>query len=182
MGENEFQREEVAARIQSLLAELLPLANLQLTVEIQNTSGMYDRDFENPDLVVTFDGKDAESLLANKAELLKALEHFVLEAVRLPREQHERVFFDCRDYRMMRVDELHVAAKTAAERVEKTGVPFSFGPMNSRERRVIHMALRNVAGVRTESLGEGQFRKVTVHPTETSPKPGGRSHSRAPSR
>lgn len=176
MSDSTFQAEQVAARIQTLLDDLLRVSRFQLTFEIQKPGGALDREFENPDLTVSFDGRDSELLLANKAELLKALEHFTLEALRLPHEQHERIFFDCHDYRMTRIDELALAAQAAAEKVARTGVKYEFGPMNSRERRVIHMALRNAAGVRTESHGEGQFRKVTVHPTEASAKPAGRAH------
>ncbi len=175
-SESTFQADQVAARMQTLLEGLLQAGHFQLTFEIQKPGGALDRDFENPDLLVSFDGKDADLLLANKAELLKAFEHFTLEALRLPHEQHERIFFDCHDYRMMRVDELALAAQAAAEKVVRTGVKYEFGPMNSRERRVIHMALRNAAGVHTESQGEGQFRKVTVHPTSASGKPAGRAH------
>lgn len=176
MSESTFQAHEVAGRIRTLLDELLRVARFDLSFEIENTSGAFKRDYENPDLTVSFDGKDADLLLANKGELLKALEHFALEALRLPHDHHERVFFDCHEYRMIRIDELAMAAETAAERVRRTGAKYDFGPMNSRERRVIHMALRNQPDVRTESHGEGQFRKVTVHPAQESAKPATRAH------
>jgi spoIIIJ-associated protein len=48
--------------------------------------------------------------------------------------------------------------------VKRTGVPFRFNPMNSRERRVIHLALRNETELRSESLGTGGQRQVVVYP------------------
>jgi spoIIIJ-associated protein len=53
---------------------------------------------------------------------------------------------------------------TAAEKVKRTGVPFRFNPMNSRERRVIHIALRHETAVRSESFGWGPTRQVVVYP------------------
>ncbi len=57
-----------------------------------------------------------------------------------------------------------MSAMTAAEKVKRTGVPFRFNPMNSRERRVIHLALRGETAVRSESLGAGPARQVVVYP------------------
>src|SRR5579864_2196939 len=100
-------------------------------------------DFETPDVVVKFSGEDVDLLLGNRAELLLALEHLTMEALRMPSEDHSRVSFDANDYRLLRIEELRLSAMAAAERVKSTGQPFRFNPMNSRERRVIHLALRH---------------------------------------
>jgi len=121
-------------------------------------------DFENPETVVKFSGPDVELLLANKAEMLLALEQLTMEMLRMPPEQHSLLCFDANDYRMLRIEELRVSALTAADRVKRSGTPFSFNPMNSRERRVIHLALRNETEVRSESAGMGPGRQVVVYP------------------
>jgi spoIIIJ-associated protein len=72
--------------------------------------------------------------------------------------------FDANDYRMLRIEELRLSAETAAEKVRRTGVPFKFNPMSSRERRVLHLALRNDSSVRTESEGLPPRRQVVVYP------------------
>ncbi|HEY1338405.1 MAG TPA: R3H domain-containing nucleic acid-binding protein [Bryobacteraceae bacterium] len=123
-----------------------------------------DDDFETPDIVVKFTGPDVDLLLSNKAELLLALEHVTMEILRMPSEDHSRISFDANDYRLLRIEELRLSAQTAAEKVKRTGVPFRFNPMNSRERRVIHLALRNESAVRSESLGSGPARQVVVYP------------------
>jgi spoIIIJ-associated protein len=130
-------------------------------------------DFENPDLLVRFSGPDVELLLANKAELLLALEHLTMEALDMAPEEHSRVCFDANDHRMLRIQELRMSAEAAAERVKKSHQPFHFSPMNSRERRVIHLSLRNETLVRSESVGEGPIRQVVVVPADmkTLPEP-----------
>lgn len=158
--------DEITSRIKPLVEELLELAKLRVTVEVQNTKGLFEREFENPDVLVTFSGPDASLLLDNKAEALLALEYLVFEALRLGPEHRGRVMFDCQEYRLMRVDELRLAAQAAADKVRRSGVPYNFSPMNSRERRVVHMALRGEHGVRSQSEGFGPHRHVVIQPTE----------------
>ena len=59
-----------------------------------------------------------------------------------------------------------MSAMAAAERVKKTRMPFHFSPMNSRERRILHMSLRDETEVRSESVGEGPIRQVVVVPAD----------------
>ena len=135
----------------------------ELSYEISD-AGPAEDDFETPDVVVKFTGPDVDLLLANRAELLLALEHATMEMLRMPSEDHSRLSFDANDYRLLRIEELRLSAVTAAEKVKRTGTPFKFNPMNSRERRVIHIALRNEHEVRSESLGAGPQRQVIVYP------------------
>jgi spoIIIJ-associated protein len=87
-----------------------------------------------------------------------------MEALRVPRDDHSRLSFDANDYRLLRIEELRVSAGAAAEKVIRTGVPFRFNPMNSRERRVVHLALRNETALRSESSGQGSYRHVVIYP------------------
>jgi len=72
----------------------------------------------------------------------------------------------------MRLEELKIAAGVAAERVRKTGTPYEFSPMSSRERRIVHLALRDHDDLRTESQGEGGRRWVVVYPKNYQAKSG----------
>jgi spoIIIJ-associated protein len=87
-----------------------------------------------------------------------------MEMLRMPSEDHSKLSFDANDYRLLRIEELRLSALTAAEKVKRTGQPFRFNPMNSRERRVIHLALRSETEVRSESQGFGPTRQVIVYP------------------
>src|SRR5258708_30598298 len=130
-------------------------------------------DFENPDLLVRFSGSDVDLLLANKAELLLALEQLTMEAIGMAPEEHSRICFDANDRRILRIEELRMSAQAASERVKKSRQPFHFSPMNSRERRILHLALRDETDVRSESAGEGPIRQVVIVPAEmkTLPEP-----------
>jgi spoIIIJ-associated protein len=109
-----------------------------------------------------FEGDDTDVLLQRGGELLLALEHVAAKVLRLSIEQQSQLSFDCQDFKMLREEELRLIAQTAAERVERTGLPFALNPMNARERRIVHLALQDRPGVRTESEGFGPQRKVVI--------------------
>lgn len=119
------------------------------------------------DIVVRFGGADEDILLSRNGELLLALEHLAHRWLRLEPAMHDRVRFDCGDYRATRLEELKLSARVAAQRVRETGQPFRFNPMPSRDRRTIHLELNGAPGVRTMSEGSGDRRHLVVYPAAT---------------
>jgi len=110
--------------------------------------------------------------LERGGELLRSIEFLALEMLRLPGNEHEKVCFDCMNHRGMRLEELRLAAVVAAEKVRKTKMPYEFAPMSSRERRIVHLALREQSDLRTHSEGEGLRRYVVVYPENYKPAVG----------
>lgn len=172
MAEKKLTLSEDGPRIEDFLDAVLDLGGFDLDFEVSEGETLHP-DFENPDLVVRFTGADVDLLLANKTELLLALEQLTMEALRMAPEDHSLVCFDANDHRMLRIQELRMSAEAAAERVKKTRVPFHFSPMSSRERRVLHLAMRGETEVRSESVGEGPIRQVVIVPADlkTLPEP-----------
>ena len=163
MSERKYSVASIGIRIDGFLEATLDNGGFKVNYEIQDQQSS-DEDFETPDVVVKFSGPDVDLLLSNRAELLLALEHLTMEHLRMPSEDHSRISFDANDYRLLRIEELRLSALTVAENVKRTGTPFRFNPMNSRERRVIHMALRAETTLRSESSGSGPGRHVVVYP------------------
>lgn len=163
MAERKYTVTDAGRRIESFLGTLVRNANFKVKWEIIEGDAARS-ELETPDLLVRFSGPDTEILLANKGELLLALEQLTQEALRMPPQEHSLICFDANDYRLMRMEELRLSALTAAEKVKQTKVPFKFNPMNSRERRIIHLALRNEPAVRSESSGVGPTRQVVIYP------------------
>jgi spoIIIJ-associated protein len=172
VSDSKYSVATIGGKIDQFLKAILPQARFHLDYEIVDASPRPD-DFETPDVLVRFGGADIDLLLANRAELMLALEHVTLEVLGVPSEDHSRLCFDANDYRLMRIEELRLSALAAADKVKRTGVPFRFNPMNSRERRVIHLALRNEAEVRSESAGMGPGRQVVVYPAGMASLPDG---------
>ena len=112
--------------------------------------------------VLDIDGADASFLRSSGGELLDAVEHLVNQAFIRSQSQEERLTCDVNNFRGLRETELRAMARHAADRVHKTGTPFTFGPMNANERRIIHLELAGEETLRTESVGEGNERRLKV--------------------
>ena len=183
MSEPKYANDIAKAQIRSFLEETIDNAGLDLDVDVMEAGAERHSDFENPELVINFAGPDVGMLLEHKAELLLALEHLTMEVLRMPAEDHSLICFDANDYRRLRIEELRMSAQMAVERVRKTRAPFLFAAMNSRERRILHLALRSETDLRSESVGTGGFRQVCLLPADaplppSPPAPAHRPHAR----
>ena len=125
-----------------------------------------DAEFESPEVVVVFAGADQGLLLERNAELLLALEYLAVRSLRLEPPFFDRVRFDAGNYRLSTDYGVKLAAQTAAGRVRETHQAFRFDPMAARERRVVHLALKDLPGFRTSSDGQGDERRVVIYPSE----------------
>jgi spoIIIJ-associated protein len=163
VSERKYSVGSIGLKIDGFLQSTLDNGGFKVSYDIQDQQSS-EEDFETPDVMVKFSGPDVDLLLSNKAELLLALEHVTMEHLRMPSEDHSKISFDANDYRLLRIEELRLSALTVAENVKRTNTPFRFNPMNSRERRVIHLALRGETALRSESSGSGPGRHVVVYP------------------
>jgi spoIIIJ-associated protein len=161
--DRKYSVEALAPKIDNFLRPMLASAGFELTFKVVQGHSA-NPEIENPEVVVNFSGEDVDLLLRNRGELLLAVEHIAMEALRIPSEDHSLISFDANDYRVLRIEELRASATAAAERVKHSGSPFRFNPMNSRERRVIHLALRGEDTLRSESAGAGGYRHVIIYP------------------
>jgi spoIIIJ-associated protein len=152
-----------AKQINEFLKAVVANAGLRLKYRISvDPPVAEDRDWERPEILVELAGPDSSLLLERGAELLRSIELLAIEMLRLPGNEHEKISFDCMNHRAMRLQELRMAANVAAERVRKSGMPYKFAPMSSRERRIVHLALRDFQDLLTASEGEGGRRYVVV--------------------
>lgn len=155
---------QAAEKIASLMRTLTSPGGLRLKYRITAGAGAADPDgFERRDIYVECKGPDAPLLLDRDGELLRALEHIAAKALRLEPEDHDRISFDTDGFKAERVRHLRRLAESAIDRVDETDRPYSFPPMSSRERRMLHLFLRD-SGLQTASSGEGPRRFVVLYP------------------
>jgi spoIIIJ-associated protein len=151
--------EDVSRQAADFLVEVFRLSGLRLDVHIkQGQIGP----------ILDIEGDDAELLQSQTGELLEAVQHLVNQVYVRNLEGSARLVCDVHGFRATREAELKAMANHAANRVRKTGLPFTFEPMNANERRIIHLTLADSADLFTESVGEGADRKLRIGPKDPS--------------
>src|SRR6185295_8772983 len=118
--------------------------------------------------LLSIDGADNGLLLNQGGELLDALQQILNQAVGRSLPKGQRIVCDADNYRAAREAELRAMAHHAARQVRSTGSSFVFGPMDGNERRVIHLTLADESDLHTESVGEGNARRLRVSPKAVS--------------
>ena len=149
---------EALAAGKEILEQLVDLMGYNANVEVS----------DGPTSKITVYGADEEekeslgALIGRKGERLSALQHLVNLMLSRKMGTWTRVLVDVEDYRGRRERQLVEVATRAAERVQETGQMLQLEPMSALERRWVHIALRDVDGVTTQSIGEEPMRRVVV--------------------
>jgi spoIIIJ-associated protein len=108
---------------------------------------------------------DQEGILIGKhGRTLESLQMLINRMVNKRLENSVRVVLDIDDYRKRRVDSLANIACRLGEKAKRTGHSLTVGPFNSHDRRIIHLTLKEDPYLDTESLGEGDLKKVRIIP------------------
>jgi len=157
--------QQAAQKIAGFLNTLNQLGGLRLKYRISaGEAPSSPEGAPGPQLCVELAGPDVLLVTQHKGELLLALETIAAQILRLDQREADLVSFDAANFKAIRANELRLQAEIAADRVIRSGVPYAFPPMNSRERRLLHMSFRGIEGVETASNGEGQDRFLAVYP------------------
>ena len=118
---------------------------------------------ETPDgLRLNIEGDEAELLVRHRGEPLKALQHVVDVAFGRELRDDKRIFVDALGYRRGKDMELRQMAKLLAEKAKQSGLDQQLGPLNPYERRLVHLAVAEVPGVTTESVGDAFSKTVLI--------------------
>jgi spoIIIJ-associated protein len=157
--------QEAAQKIAGFLSTLNKLGGMRLKYRITAGEGARDPEgLEARQIYVELGGPDVPLVTAHNGELLRALETIAAQILRLDQRENDLVSFDAANFKALRAQELRLQAEMAADKVIKSGVPYAFPPMNSRERRLLHLSFRSLEGVETASSGEGPGRFLAVYP------------------
>ena len=156
--------EEAAGKIgHEILSELLRRMNIQASVETMVGYELADEG-EPPPVVLNITGEDLGILIGRRGDTLRSLQYLVRLMVSHRLKHWTNLVVDVENYVVRRRRTLESLAQRVAEQVARSGRTQALEPMSPYERRVIHMALRKHPDVTTQSVGEGERRKVTVIP------------------
>jgi spoIIIJ-associated protein len=136
--------------------ELISRLHMELSVECKEESGI---------IQINLTGPDRPFLLSSSASLLNSIEFLINKVFRAGKDETPGILLDSDQYRKHREAELVLLAQMASKKVIAFGKPLSLQPMVPRERRIVHLALAGIEGVRSQSDGEGDNRSITIYPS-----------------
>src|SRR5262249_39397559 len=142
--------------IVEFLDRFVAALGIKATVNVEETA-------DGPRLNLT--GEEAELLVRHRGEPLKALQHVVDMSFSRSfgsGENARRVFIDALEYRKGKDVELRKMAVFLAQKAKDTGMDQQLGPLNPYERRIVHMAVAEIPGATTESVGDAFSKTVLI--------------------
>ena len=142
--------------IVQLCRDIVRCLKLDLAIDSQAVSGT---------TCINLSGPDRPLLLAGSAAVLNSMEYLVNKVFRIGREEYPAIVLDSDNYRQHREAELVLLAQMASEKVLAQQKPLSLQPMTPKERRIVHLALAAIEGVRSQSQGDGECRSITIYPS-----------------
>ncbi len=144
---------EDVAWTEETIRSILRLMDLSLSIRIEPFAGGVRAELSGPDRQV---------LLARDGEVLVALQFLVGRMAQHGRPGAGRVQIDCKGHRDQRERELVARARAAAQQVAGTGAAQTLDEMNPYERRVVHLAVQEIPGLASRSLGDGFLKRVEI--------------------
>jgi spoIIIJ-associated protein len=147
--------QELLDEIRALVSSVLDAMGFEARVEVYDAGGFIAADVA-PDNTALFIGQ--------KGETIDALQYLVNVSAFRDRPFFKRIVLDAEGYRQRRVEAIQGMAHRTARRAVRERRTVKMPPMNSSERRVVHLFLSENPGVTTESEGSGDNRRVKVSP------------------
>ena len=120
---------------------------------------------EESNLHIEVKGDQEGILIGRHGRTLESFQFLINRMVNKRLETPVRIVLDINDYRKRKTENLKKMAIRVGEKVKSEGHPLTIGPFDAHDRRLIHITLKGDPTVRTESLGEGKLKKITIIPT-----------------
>ncbi|MCD4685146.1 MAG: KH domain-containing protein, partial [Anaerolineae bacterium] len=123
-------------------------------------------DNETPPWVLQIQGNDLGMLIGRRGETLSALQYITRLIVSRELQRRANIVLDVEGYKSRREKQLRQLAQRMADQALQMERTVTLEPMSPYERRIVHLELRSNSDVETESVGEGDHRKVTIIPVD----------------
>jgi len=157
LGQLSEEKAGIIDMAKDVLGDILSLMNVNASVNLEQR-GVGDQE----GVALDIKGEDLGILIGRRGETLHALQYLVNLIISRRVKARVRVAIDVEGYRQRRLESLQFLARRLADRVESTGRSVTLEPMPPSERRIIHMELRDHPEVTTQSIGQGEDRKVAI--------------------
>jgi spoIIIJ-associated protein len=137
---------------------------LQRLVDAITENSKIDTETSGQRIVFKIEGGNSGLIIGKRGQTLEAIQYLVEKIVNKQNEQRVRILVDVEGYLKTRKSNLQKLATKMADKAQKTKKPVTIGQMNAYDRRTVHLHLKNNSAVRTQSVGEGYYRKLIIFP------------------
>ncbi|MGE0086314.1 MAG: RNA-binding cell elongation regulator Jag/EloR [Desulfococcaceae bacterium] len=148
----------------SLNAVIMGKEALQRIVDFITTGARIDVKNGEDRLEFNVEGGDTGVLIGKRGQTLEAIQYLIEKIVNKNSEERIRIQVDVEGYLQTRKINLESLARRLADKSKHSGKPSTLGQMNAHDRRIIHLALKDDSEVRTQSMGDGFYRKLVIFP------------------
>lgn len=162
MAHDEKELKKVTGETVEVVGKLLSLMDIPAEVIIEELVDFETEPGIVPPVMLDLEGNDLGILIGRRGQTLANFQYIVRLIMAHQLQMLVPVTIDVEGYKKRRYESLTVLAQRLAEQVKSRGVPFTMEPMPPDERRVIHLALADDADIVTNSIGEGEDRKVVI--------------------
>jgi spoIIIJ-associated protein len=156
LGQKLGEGEDVAGMAKTVLQDVLSLMNVPANVVLDKSGG------DAGNIPLDIKGEDLGILIGRRGETLSALQYLVNLIISRRLKSRVGVVVDVEGYRQRRYESLRLLARRLAEQVKSTGRSVTLEPMPPNERRIIHLELKDNPDVATQSIGQGEERKIAI--------------------
>lgn len=145
---------------------------LSQIVRVLSNAATIDAAQNGSSLSYMISGGNTGVLIGKRGQTLEAIQYLVEKVVNKKNADRYRIVVDVAGYLEKREAHLQDLARRMAEKAKKTKKPVTLGQMNAHDRRIVHLHLKDEAGVRTHSVGDGYYRKLMIFPKKQFPAGG----------
>ncbi len=157
--------EDITDYVQKTINELLGFLGVDGSAVLQPPP-VVEGEESTESISLNIEGDDLGILIGRRGQTLSCLQYVVRLIVGHQKRSWLPIIIDVEGYKQRRYQALQVFARQMAEQVNAKKMSFTLEPMPAYERRIIHMALAEHQGVITESIGQGESRRVVILPRE----------------
>lgn len=158
---------DIITTAKGVLEQMLTLLGVDGTIVPQTQPIIVEEGKETESsIVLNIHGDDLGILIGRRGYTLSCLQYMVRLIIGHQTKTWAPIVIDVEGYKQRRYRALQVFARDMAEQVKTRGAPFALEPMPAYERRIVHLALADHPDVFTESIGQGEARRVVIQPKE----------------
>lgn len=160
-------RDDIAEAVKGVLGKLLTMMGVDGSI-VPHVKSFAEIEEADTPIALDIKGDDLGILIGRRGQTLSCLQYITRLIIGHQMNTWVPIIVDVEGYKQRRYEALQSLAGHMAEQVKTKGTPFTLEPMPAYERRIIHLTLAEHPDVTTQSVGEGEARKVVILPKDNS--------------